>query len=370
MLKRVVSGVLCALFIFALFSVTAFSSYSDSLYSDPVITLKDNLFDYTQCLWLTQGLDVSYSQYNRGGTSDKGVNFTNANNKSILGYTDMYNIIPGYRYIISFKEWNYQDRIDCQLFVFNDNTISDGSLDNRVDPISLTFESGELTNGYNQYNYCFTAPVSQYDYNGQLSLAFDLTCYASNIYLVIKDVEIICLDQIVTKALRSIQTNVDDLPTIAQQISDYLYALLYQDNNNFGELQDNFMLFMDWWVDHNPETTVGFFYKKFGERFSIALFEMLSEALGVGVEYETDPAVSDAVSDYQELESSLMVDKSADVSSALNSGMQGIQNNNAFAWIRNTLQFTVFDNTKLAGYILFALSMGLIVLVLGRKIHL
>lgn len=363
-----------AFMVFIILAALPFNAFAiDYLYHSPTIDLSDNLSDSNQFSWFPSDPNVVISQYNRGGTSDIGVRIQNANGLSVFGYTDLSYIVPGYTYIISFDSWNYQDRMDAQLFVSNDNIINDGTFSSNIfSPISLTFEPGIGSPGYNRYNYSFSLPTNNFG-NGIGYLGMSLQCYSSNCYLVIKNVEIICLDQVISLALRSLSNDFDSyteyMTSIVEDIKDYMFSLLYENNNNFGELLTNFFTWVVWWQKYNPEHEHSEFWLKYGDAFSVKLYELLNDALlGSVEEYTTDPAVDSQISEYNELESQLMQDKSADMSAALGEGQAALTNNNALAWIKYVMESTIFYNSKVTTYVIFALGMGLVVLTLGRKI--
>lgn len=373
MFKKVVSGIVCVAFMAALFSVTAFSSYTDF----PLSITYDNLWSWDR---YPTSNNFTYSVYiGSGNRTFVQIDGYDQLNPYTYFVNPIRNVIAGQRYILSGKmsyalaNTGYFEVASTRQYNSGDNNNLDwirlyNDTQNSTIVFSYAFtpdwSSGLQSNFNNDSSY-----ISDYD----IIFRFNKTSSTTYSRVAVGDLNIICIDDVVMNALRNIEANVEDLPAIAQQISDYLFHMLYDEGqtNNISELVKNQYEFFRFMIEHFPNSIHSDFFKTYGQDFYIALYELLSDALiGDPDEFVTDPAVSDAVSDYNELESSLMVDKSADVSSALNSGMQGIQNNNAFAWIRNTLQVTVFDNTKLSGYILFALSMGLIVLVLGRKIHL
>lgn len=84
--------------------------------------------------------------------------------------------------------------------------------------------------------------------------------------------------------------------------------------------------------------------------------------------YPVNSDSSDAINDYQAAESELMQDFSDDLDNALSSGDGVFTSNNAYSFIRDTIQDLILNNGKLLVLVMFTLSFGLIVLVLGRRI--
>ena len=70
--------------------------------------------------------------------------------------------------------------------------------------------------------------------------------------------------------------------------------------------------------------------------------------------------------EYESLEDSLNKDFSGDLSKALNQDI--FTGNGAFIFIKNTFEDVLLSNPVILGLILFALSMGLVALILGRKV--
>lgn len=79
---------------------------------------------------------------------------------------------------------------------------------------------------------------------------------------------------------------------------------------------------------------------------------------------------SDSVQDYNSVEDQLMVDYQADVDLQFQNSNQVFTGNNAFSLISTTFtDLFVNGNLKLNALILFSLSLGLGVLILGRKLN-
>lgn len=70
--------------------------------------------------------------------------------------------------------------------------------------------------------------------------------------------------------------------------------------------------------------------------------------------------------EYESLESDLNKDFSGDLSNSLNNGI--FTSSGAFAFIRDIFEDVILSNPIILGLMLFALSMGLVALILGRKV--
>lgn len=92
--------------------------------------------------------------------------------------------------------------------------------------------------------------------------------------------------------------------------------------------------------------------------------EINSGLNGVGESYSNID--TSELDQFESLEDSLNKDFSGDLSNALNQDI--FTGNGAFIFIKNTFEDILLSNPVILGLILFALSMGLVALILGRKV--
>lgn len=81
-----------------------------------------------------------------------------------------------------------------------------------------------------------------------------------------------------------------------------------------------------------------------------------------------ESAVSNVISDYVAAEQSLLKPFDNDLNQVFDSGNAVWSGNSAFAFISSCLQVTVLQHPKMLACVLFSLSFGLVVLLLGRRL--
>lgn len=389
MFRKVITGILIVCFAIS-FSVMAFCAYIDTGNAPHIAFGSDNLTEWE--FYSNYMADGVLEQYNRGGTNDVGIRFhrNNDNNTTMVllrTYIDW--VVAGKTYIITWDSFNYQSRLQLGMYVLPGTAVLDygSNIPNPVLDSTVHFipynDSTNTDNSNGRYSYSFSVDENMYTEIGDqglsllLEISFVNSAGSGDGYLVMNNMQIVCLDDIILEVLYSVKSDTNailsqtDIKDTVEEIRDLIkWALTTTSNDNvLANIRHNVALWFNDWAINSPETIRGWFYQEYGERFSIALYKMLSEVLGYDQNFEDEAGITDVVSEYKEIESGLMQDKSSDVNAALSMGDAAL-NNSSFGFIKNTLQAVVFDNAKITAYILFALSMGLVVLVLGRKIHL
>lgn len=101
------------------------------------------------------------------------------------------------------------------------------------------------------------------------------------------------------------------------------------------------------------------------------IYSLLNSIYNSDSSYQPTQPNFDAIQDYDNLESSIFNDLNNNLDSNLNSvfDTSNIVGNNAFAFIRSMLQSSVLDNSKLNSFVFFGLTIGLAVMIIGRKVN-
>lgn len=224
---------------------------------------------------------------------------------------------------------------------------------------------------YSSFSWSFVPRFTEVLGNNSLNyfISCEITQQKTTINLNIYNLEIHCLDDIVYNQLRSIVTETDDLEELVSQIIEEFQIHNDRMNTVNSNLTSIAQRITAIYQEIAPEFSE--FEETYGKLFTVALYEVIREAFGLDqepVEFETEPALASSVDNYKAAEEGLMVDYGQDLGNALSSGSGAASGNNAMQFIKLAMQELVLDNNKLAVFIMFALSFGLIVLVLGRRI--
>lgn len=361
-LRRYISIVCLIGVLFVSFILYSFASYDDIFSSPAAIPInKTKISDWSH------SLGSGTVTINNTGS----VHLVDSAPASNIFSTSLSGIVSGKTYIltgkVAFGTSSGRIKLGFAGMSTSDIGVETFSYDNPT-----YWEIDDTTkNNPSSFSWSFVPKFTEVLGNNSLDyyIGIEVTQNVNSINFNVYDFRLVCLDDILYNQLKTVIDDTDELETLVQQIIDEFQ--IHNDrmntvNSNLVSIAQRIAYIYN---EISPEFSD--FEDEYGSLFTVAIYEAIREGFGLDEEpetYQTEPALESAVNQYHSAESQLMVDYGADLGNALSSGSGAASSNGAMPFIKNAIQSLVLDNNKISVFIMFALSFGLIVLVLGRRI--